>query len=74
MRVYKGDRASLPVEVQPPSGPRKSRKYWTRPGIAEWLAERLREGGRTLVGIDHGFLFPLRYFEEPPHDWPAFLD
>ena len=37
-------------------------------------AARRREP--TLVGIDHGFSFPLRYFEahglEP--DWPAFLD
>ena len=73
LRVYMADRASLPVEVRPPAGPRK---YWTRRGIAEWLAERLSEDGRMLVGIDHGFSFPLRYFEEHnlPHNWPAFLD
>ena len=31
---------------------------------------------RTLVGIDHAFSFPLRYFEAHglPPDWPAFLD
>ena len=38
--------------------------------------EHLAEDTPTLVGIDHGFSFPLRYFEvhglEP--DWPAFLD
>ncbi len=30
----------------------------------------------TLVGIDHGFSFPLQYFEKYglPHDSPAFLD
>lgn len=30
----------------------------------------------TLVGIDHGFSFPLRYFERYrlKPDWPAFLD
>jgi len=73
LRVYMADRASLPVEVRPPAGPRK---YWTRRGIAEWLAERLSEDGRMLVGIDHGFSFPLRYFEEHdlPHNLPAFLD
>jgi hypothetical protein len=29
-----------------------------------------------LIGIDHGFSFPLRYFEEDglPHDWAVFLD
>lgn len=73
LRVYMADRASLPVEVQPPLGPRK---YWTRRGIAGWLVARLSEAPPTLVGIDHGFSFPLRYFETHnlPHDWLAFLD
>ena len=67
------DRETSPVEVQPPPGPRK---YWTRRGIAEWLVERLSEDTPTLVGIDHGFSFPLPYFEAHhlPPDWPAFLD
>jgi hypothetical protein len=73
LRVYVADRRSLPVEIQPPPGPRK---YWTRKALAEWLVERLREETASLVGIDHGFSFPIRYFEthrlEP--DWPAFLD
>lgn len=73
LRVYVAYRRSLPVEVHPPPSPRK---YWTRRGIAEWLVERLHEGTVSLVGVDHGFSFPVRYFEahrlEP--DWPAFLD
>ena len=32
-------------------------------GVAEWLVEQLGEDTSTLVGIDHGFSFPLRYFE-----------
>lgn len=73
LRVYSADRASSPGEVQPPPSPRK---YWTRRGIAEWLAARLAEDQPTLVGIDHGFSFPLRYFETHrlPLDWRAFLD
>ena len=45
-------------------------------GIAEWLVERLAEDMPTLVGIDHGFSFPLRYFEAHGllPDWPRFLD
>ena len=60
-------------EVPPPPSPRK---YWTRRGIAEWLVERLAEDVPTLVGIDHGFSFPLRYFEVHGllPDWPHFLD
>ncbi|ABB23710.1 hypothetical protein [Pelodictyon luteolum] len=73
IRVYMADRLSLPVEVQPPPSPRK---YWTRIGLAEWLAVRLGEDVPTIVGIDHGFSFPLRYFEvhRLVPDWPAFLD
>jgi hypothetical protein len=73
LRIYMADQVSPPVEVQPPLS---QRKYWTRRGIAEWLAELLSEDLPTLVGIDHGFSFPLQYFESHclPHDWPAFLD
>jgi len=31
--------------------------------MAEWLVERLSEDRLTMVGIDHAFSFPLRYFE-----------
>jgi hypothetical protein len=73
LRVYSADATAAPVEVPPPPGPKK---YWTRRGLARWLAERLRDGAPALVGIDHAFSFPLAYFEKYglPHDWPAFLD
>ena len=73
LRVYMADRGTTPVEVQPPAS---AKKYWTRRGIAEWLAEVLSEDIPTLVGIDHGFSFPLRYFAENrvPLDWRAFLE
>jgi hypothetical protein len=63
LRVYLGDHLNTPQEVLPPPSPRK---YWTRRGIAEWLVEKLSEGQPILVGIDHGFSFPLRYFEQSP--------
>jgi hypothetical protein len=49
---------------------------WTRKGIAAWLVETLSDGPPTLVGIDHGFSFPLRYFEVHGllPEWPRFLD
>jgi hypothetical protein len=73
LRVYMAGRSSPPVEVPPSTSPRK---YWTRRGIAEWLVERLSEDRSTLIGIDHAFSFPLRYFETYHllPDWPAFLD
>lgn len=73
LRVYLAQGTAPPAEVPPPPSPRK---YWTRRGIAEWLVARLSEEPVTLVGIDHAFSFPLRYFEvhglEP--DWPSFLE
>lgn len=73
MRAYAANRASPPEEVLPPQSPRK---YWTRRGIAEWLQDELSHPEPVLVGIDHAFSFPLRYFEEHhlPLDWLAFLD
>lgn len=73
LRVYESDGPDSPNEVQPPPSPRK---YWTRREIAEWLSVQLSEGPATLVGIDHGFSFPLRYFEvhRLPPDWTYFLD
>ncbi len=57
LRVYLAEGDALPAEVQPPPSPHK---YWTRKGIAEWLVALLDDEIPTLVGIDHGFSFPLR--------------
>ena len=73
LRVYSAVSESAANEVPPPPSPRK---YWTRRGIAHWLAARLAEDVPTIVGIDHGFSFPLRYFEahQLAPDWPTFLE
>jgi hypothetical protein len=73
LRVYAADRLTAAREVDPPPSPPK---YWTRREIAKWLVEMLSEAPPTLVGIDHGFSFPLKYFEQHrlPFDWPSFLD
>src|SRR5215472_7561180 len=73
LRVYAADGASPPKEVLPPPSPRK---FWTRRGVAEFLRMELLGPKPVLVGIDHAFSFPLRYFETHhlSLDWPAFLD
>lgn len=73
LRVYEARSGVAASEVQPPPSPRK---YWTRQGIAHWLAEQLSVDKRTIVGIDHGFSFPLQYFEHHglTFDWDVFLD
>ena len=73
LRVFMALGDTEATEVPPPPSPRK---YWTRRGIAEWLAGRLAEDPATIVGIEHGFSFPLSYFETRliPPDWATFLD
>ncbi|MEN9840985.1 MAG: hypothetical protein RL376_785 [Verrucomicrobiota bacterium] len=73
LRLYSATPDTDPVEIPPPPG---SKKYWTRRGVAEWLTTELRDGPPTLLGIDHAFSFPLRYFEihHIPPDWPTFLE
>jgi len=73
LRIYEADVVTPSQEVEPPPSPHK---YWTRRGIAEWVVLGLSGGPPTLVGIDHGFSFPLQYFEQYglPLDWPRFLD
>jgi hypothetical protein len=73
LRVYCAHGKEPAQEVLPPPSPRK---YWTRREIAKWLAAILREECPTVVGIDHGFSFPLRYFESHhiPQDWSFFLE
>ena len=73
LRVYLAGGDGEPREVMPPPSPRR---YFSRREVAEWLVERLSEDVPTIVGIDHGFSFPLAYFDWHglAHDWPAFLD
>lgn len=73
LRVYAASDSASPREVPPPPSPRR---YWSRRGTAEWLVEVLGSGPPCIVGIDHGFSFPLRYFDKHSlaPDWGAFLD
>jgi hypothetical protein len=73
LQVYAADWVMPPTAVAPPP---HARKHWTRKDIAEWLVAQLNGSKPTLVGIDHAFSFPLRYFEKHllPPDWPKFLD
>jgi len=73
IRIYKAFGRDRPVEVNTPEN---SKKYWSRKITALWLIDFIKQYPRTLVGIDHGFSFPLRYFDKYslPHDWYFFLD
>ncbi len=72
LRAYMTEAGGPTVEVLPPKGPKR---YWTRRGLADWLAARLGDGVPTIAGIDHAFSFPDAYFarHDLPRDWDAFL-
>ena len=73
LRVYRADRDSLPSEVQPPPSARNIGQGRVLP--SGWL-NNCKKDHCTIVGIDHGFSFPIRYFEVHHllPDWPSFLD
>lgn len=58
-----------------PVRPALPAKNWSRQEVARWLLAELQRGGPLLICIDHGFSFPLSYFERYRLDsWPSFLD
>lgn len=75
IRVYQSVGSGEAVEIPPPAT-QPGRKNWSRRDLAHWLVDTLNTGPPAIVGIDHGFSFPMRYFEthriEP--DWDGFLD
>ncbi len=72
LRAYRAVGQGEPEEVRPMKGPKV---HWCRRDLAMWLADELQTAARTLVGIDHGFSFPLAYFKKHglPTRWDAFL-
>lgn len=72
LRIYVAEGSGTPDQILLPKPPQQ---FWTRRGLAEWLCEELAADTPTIVGIDHGFSFPLAYFDRHslPRDWPNFL-
>jgi len=70
LRMYVSTPDCAPSECAPPG-----RTRWTRELLARELLRSLRGGPRTLIGIDHGFSFPLRYFDANgvARNWDVFL-
>jgi hypothetical protein len=73
LKIYKAEMSDAPREIEPPLSPRK---HWTRKGIGEWLCKELATDVPSIVGIDHGFSFPIAYFRKYslPLNWTMFLD
>ena len=80
LRAYLATADQSPKEQDSSAGlgtpVRHTRWNWTRHELAEWLIHQLSESDPVLVGIDHGFSFPLVYFDKYkiPKNWDTFLD
>jgi hypothetical protein len=74
LQVYAAT-TGLPERISTPAAPQSKSWNWTRQEIAEWLIAQTRSGQRFIAGIDHGFSFPLSYFERHKlTSWPEFLE
>ncbi|MBS0265606.1 MAG: hypothetical protein JSS02_26975 [Planctomycetes bacterium] len=73
LQVYAAT-AGHPERVSTPAAASTKIKNWTRQEIAHWLIAQARSGPRFIAGIDHGFSFPLSYFQRYRlASWPEFL-
>ena len=64
IQVYSAGASGEPQIVHSPTSTIKKRRNWCRREVANWLIEVARSGKTFIVGIDHGFSFPLSYFQE----------
>ena len=75
LQVYAATNVAEPERILSPASVRKSAKNWNRREIAEWLIGEARKDRTFIAGIDHGFSFPISYFERYRiSDWQMFLD
>ena len=74
LQVYEARVDREPHSVHCPAWTSRVHRNWNRREIANWLLDRLQQGDRCLVGIDHGFSFPIQYFRRYKlNTWNEFL-
>ena len=75
LQVYASFDTEEPRRILSPSSTEKTFKNWCRKEIAEWLIEQAKKNITFIAGIDHGFSFPISYFERYRlKSWSDFLD
>lgn len=72
LRVFKATYKVQPTRVQSSAGKNRN---WTRKEIAHWCLEQLQSADPIIIGIDHGFSFPLSYMKKYQISrWDPFLE
>ena len=75
LQVYAAFDDEAPRRIDSPSSTPKARRNWCRKEVAQWLMEQASSNIRMIAGIDHGFSFPLTYFDRYGlKNWDQFLD
>ncbi|MFM2094524.1 MAG: hypothetical protein RIS70_1648 [Planctomycetota bacterium] len=75
LQVYCSFDTEEPRRILSPTSTAKTFTNWNRKEIARWLIEQARKNITFIAGIDHGFSFPLSYFERYGIEtWPEFLE
>jgi hypothetical protein len=73
LQVYAASGDEEPRAIRAPKAPDGAN--WCRREIAEWIIEQARSMVIFIAGIDHGFSFPLGYFQKHKlKTWAAFLE
>ncbi len=63
IQVYRATDGLKPLKVLSPASAGSRRRNWNRAELTEWLQSCLAGEARIIVGMDHGFSFPLAYFQ-----------
>jgi len=72
LQVYAAGRDTEPVKV---STRTEGAKNWSRLEVAQYCYKALEAPGSVIIGIDHGFSFPLSYMQRYGiTSWDQFLD
>ena len=72
LQVFRATVDHDPRRVKSPAGKKFS---WTRKEIGHWCLEQLKRGDPVIIGIDHGFSFPMSYMERYRiAGWDRFLE
>ncbi len=70
--MFKASYTDGPTRVLPPAGIHRN---WSRKELAHWCLEELKGEAPVIIGIDHGFSFPLSYMKRYRIErWDQFLD
>jgi len=72
LQVFEATPATNPVRVPVPSA---GARNWCRKDVVAWCIRELMRGPRSIMGIDHGFSFPVSYMQRHGiKSWPQFLE